>query len=312
MEDFMFYNVFTKKVPSSDGVNTLCGKVYVPVGEVKALFQVVHGMAEHIERYDEFMGFMADNGYVVFAYDHVGHGETGAKAGHFGYISDKFGYKTLVDDIHVFAEAVKADFPGKKHILMGHSMGSFAARIYAARYGKELAGLIPMGTGGYNPVAKIGILLTKTIKEKFGSTYISDFVNDLIFGSYNARTEKDSNFNWLSENKENVEKYESDEFCGYPFTVSAMQDLITLTYLANTNTVARETPKNLPIFLVAGAEDPVGAYGEGVKRVGFKLHQKGVKDVKFKLYKDARHEILNDFCKEEVFCDILAFAKRVI
>ena len=308
----MVYNVFTKKVPSCDGVNTLCGKVYVPVGEIKALFQVVHGMAEHIDRYDEFMGFMAENGYAVFAYDHVGHGETGAKAGHFGYISDKFGYKTLVDDAYIFAEAVKADFPDKKHILMGHSMGSFVARIYAARYGKGLAGLIPMGTGGYNPVAKMGILLTKTIKEKFGTTYVSDFVNNLIFGAYNARTEKESEFDWLSVNKANVEKYEADEFCGYPFTISAMQDLITLTYLANTQTVARQTPKNLPIYFVAGAEDPVGAYGEGVKRVAFKLYQKGVKDVKFKLYPGVRHEILNEDCKGEVMADILAFAEKVI
>ena len=114
----MVYNVFTKKVPSCDGVNTLCGKVYVPVGEIKALFQVVHGMAEHIDRYDEFMGFMAENGYAVFAYDHVGHGETGAKAGHFGYISDKFGYKTLVDDAYIFAEAVKADFPDKAFYIV--------------------------------------------------------------------------------------------------------------------------------------------------------------------------------------------------
>ncbi len=308
----MFYNIFTKEVMSSDGVNTLYGKVYVPAGEIKALFQVVHGMAEHIERYDEFMGFMAENGYVVFAHDHVGHGKTGAAAGELGYIADDGGYKTLIEDVRVFAEAVKADFPGKKHILMGHSMGSFVVRNYAAKYGEELAGLVPMGTGGPNPAAKIGITLAKEIKKKYGAHHVSELVHNLVFGSYNARTEKVNTFDWLSVDKENIVKYEADELCGFPFTVSAMQDLITLTYLCNAKETALATPEELPVLMVAGMEDPVGAYGKGVKQAGNMLCKAGVKDVKIKLYKGYRHEILNEACRGRVMADILAFAERVI
>ncbi len=308
----MFYNVFTKEVTSSDCVNTLYGKVYVPAGEIKGLFQVVHGMAEHIERYDEFLGFMAENGYVAFAYDHVGHGKTGAEAGELGYIADEGGYKTLIEDVRVFAEAVKADFPGKKHVLMGHSMGSFVVRNYAAKYGGELAGLIPMGTGGPNPAAKIGIELAKAIKKKYGAHHVSGLVYKLAFGSYNNRTEKLGEYDWLSVNKENVEKFEADELCGFPFTVSAMQDLITLTYRCNSKEVINATPKDLPVLLVAGTDDPVGAYGKGVVKVGNMFCTAGVKDVKVKLYKGYRHEILNEACGRRVSADILDFADRVI
>ncbi len=308
----MFYNIFTKEVTSSDCVNTLYGKVYVPVGEVKALFQVVHGMAEHIERYDEFLGFMAENGYVAFAYDHVGHGKTGKAAGELGYIAEEGGYKTLIEDVRVFAEAVKADFPGKKHILMGHSMGSFVARNYAAKYGDDLAALIPMGTGGPNPAAKAGIEIAELIKKKHGAHHVSPFMQKLAFGGYNARTEKNGEFDWLSVNKENIEKYMADELCGFPFTVSAMQDLITLTYACNLKEVVAATPKWLPILLVAGKEDPVGEYGKGVIKVGNMFYRAGFADVKVKLYKGYRHEILNEACKGRVSDDILAFADRVI
>lgn len=308
----MAYNVIEKEVLSSDGIHTLYGKVYVPDGEVRALFQVAHGMAEHIERYHALLAFLAENGFAAFAYDHVGHGKTGTAAGELGFIAENGGYKVLIEDIGAFAEAVKADFPGKKHVLMGHSMGSFIVRNYAAKYGSELSGLVLMGTGGPNPAAKIGIELAKKVKKKYGARHISPLIQSLAFGTYNARTEKETEFDWLSVDKENIEKYLADELCGFPFTVSAMQDLITLTARCNSTAWANAMPKDLPVYLISGDEDPVGAYGEGVKQVGFMLHRAGVKYAKFKLYKGYRHEILNENCKEEVCKDILDFANKVI
>jgi alpha-beta hydrolase superfamily lysophospholipase len=308
----MSYRITEKSVLSSDGVHTLYGKVYIPTGEVRALFQIAHGMTEHIGRYHEFMEFMAKNGFAVFAHDHMGHGKTGVEAGELGFIADDDGYEILIEDVHAFAEAVKADFPGKKHILMGHSMGSFIARHYAARYGGGLSGLVLMGTGGPNPAAKAGITVTKILKKKYGAHYVSKLVYKLAFGSYNARTENKNPYEWLSVNKENVEKYNADGLCGFPFTVSAMQDLITLTALCNTEKWARSMPKTLPIYLVAGSEDPVGDYGEGVKKVCRMLHSAGVRKSKIKLYRGARHEILNEACFPTVCEDILAFAQNVI
>lgn len=308
----MAYKIIEKEVLSSDGVHTLYGKVYAPEGNVRALFQVAHGMAEHIERYGEFLAFLAENGFAAFAYDHVGHGKTGTAAGELGFIADEGGYKILIDDIGIFAEAVKADFPGKKHVLMGHSMGSFIVRGYAAKHGKELAGLVAMGTGGPNPAAKIGIKLAGAVKKKKGARHISPLIANLAFGSYNARTAKETEYDWLSVDKENIAKYLADELCGFPFTVSAMQDLITLTASCNCASWAKSMPPSLPVYLVAGDEDPVGAYGKGVKKVCEMLHKAGAQDVKMKLYRGYRHEILNEACKEEVCRDILAFANRVI
>lgn len=308
----MSYKIIEKEVLSSDGVHTLYGKLYVPEGEVRALFQVVHGMTEHIERYGELMAFLAENGFAVFAHDHMGHGKTGKAAGELGFIAEEGGYNVLIEDVRVFAEAIKAEFPGKKHVLMGHSMGSFVVRHYAAKYGRGLSGLVLMGTGGPNPAANLGISVAKEIKKRYGAHHVSKLIYALAFGSYNARTSGEDPYSWLSVNKENVAKYNADELCGFPFTVSAMQDLITLTAKCNTKEWANAMPRELPIYLVSGSEDPVGAYGEGVKKVCRMLHMAGSRDTKIKLYRGARHEILNEDCRDEVCRDILAFAEKVI
>ena len=169
-----------------------------------------------------------------------------------------------------------------------------------------------MGTGGPNPAAKAGLTVASIINKNHGAHYVSRLINKLAFGSYNARTEKKTEFDWLSVNKANVEKYLADELCGFPFTVSAMNDLITLTSLCNTEKWACSVPKSLPIYLVAGGEDPVGEYGEGVKKVCRMLHLAGAKNVKIKLYRGARHEILNEACFPTVCEDILKFTEKVI
>ncbi len=308
----MSYRIIEKEVLSSDGVHTLYGKVYAPAGEVRALFQIAHGMTEYIGRYHEFMAFLAENGFAAFAHDHMGHGKTGTQAGELGFIAEKNGHEILIEDVRAFAEAVKADFPGKKHILMGHSMGSFIVRNYAVRYGEELAGLVLMGTGGPNPAAKAGLTVTEILQKRHGAHYVSALIYKLAFGAYNARTKNETAYDWLSVNKENVRKYLADELCGFPFTVSAMHDLITLTAGCNTEKWAKAMPKSLPVYLVAGTEDPVGEYGSGVKKVCRMLHLAGAKDVKTKLYRGARHEILNEACFPIVCKDILAFSERVI
>ena len=308
----MLYRIIEKKALSSDGTHTLYGKVYIPKGKVRAIFQIAHGMAEHIERYHEFMAFLAENGFAAFAHDHIGHGKTGKAAGELGFIAEENGHKILIEDVRAFAESVKADFPGKKHILMGHSMGSFIARNYAARYGGELSGLVLMGTGGPNRATKAGLTVTRILAKNHGAHYVSALIEKLAFGSYNNRTKKKTKFDWLSVNKENVSKYIADELCGFPFTVSAMHDLITLNALCNTKKWAKAMPKSLPIYLVSGGEDPVGEYGEGVKKVCRMLHLAGVESAKIKLYSRARHEILNEACYPIVCKDILAFAEMVI
>lgn len=303
----MEITTYIKKVPSTDGKHQLYGRVYLPQGEVKGLFHVVHGMTEHMERYEPFMRQMAEEGYICFGYDHLGHGRTVNDNSELGYIAKKDGWKLLVDDVTVFGNAMRADFGEKlPYILMGHSMGSFIVRLAAAD-GRTPDKLIIMGTGGPNPIAGAGLLIIAAMKLFGRGKKVSVFLQKMAFGSYNKKCDEDGKRGWLTTNPEIREKYGNDPLCNFRFTVSAMGDLINLTKRANDKAWFAALPKDLPVLLVAGVDDPVGNYGKGVKVVFNKLKKQGC-HVEIKLYK-GRHEILNDACREAVVEDIKAFVK---
>jgi len=300
-------------VGSSDGVHNLSGVVYLPDGEIKGLFHVVHGMTEHMARYDRFLSDMAAEGWVSFGYDHLGHGKTVNDDSELGYIAKKDGWELLARDVKVYSDAVRMQFGNDDMplCLMGHSMGSFVARLAAERFVK-VDHLIVMGTGGANPAAPIGLALIEIIKLFKGDKHFSRLVDNIAFGSYNKRfgggTDEDTKL-WLT-NDETVRKaYYADPYCTFNFTVSAMGDLIRLIKYTNCAAWYRNVSSSLPILLVSGEEDPVGNYGKGVKEVESKLKKQGIR-VSCKLYKGARHEILNDFTYEAVRDDIVEFCTR--
>ena len=300
---------YTKKeisVPSSDGLHMLKGVTYIPQGEIKGIFHLVHGMREYIGRYEHFLPFFAENGFVCVGYDHLGHGNT-ANEGELGFIAQKGGYKYLVEDVYRFAEHIKSEFPDLPYILMGHSMGSFIVRLAATRYRGIADKLIICGTAGSNPVASVGIALARILAKIKGSRAYSPLIESMAFGNYNKYFEGDTPYEWLTKDKEVIAKYQADKFCNYHFTISALADLITLTYKCNLNTWYIDMPKKLPILLVSGADDPVGNYGKGVREVYNKLKKSGAEDVTIHLYENCRHEIHNDSCKEESRNDILEF-----
>lgn len=300
---------YTKKkisVPSSDGLHMLKGVTYIPQGEIKGIFHLVHGMREYIGRYEHFLPFFAENGFVCVGYDHLGHGNT-ANEGELGFIAQKGGYKYLIEDVYRFAEHIKSEFPDLPYILMGHSMGSFIVRLAATRYRDIADKLIICGTAGSNPVASVGIALARILAKIKGSRAYSPLIESMAFGSYNKYFEGDTPYEWLTKDKEVIAKYQADKFCNYHFTISALADLITLTYKCNLNTWYIDMPKKLPILLVSGADDPVGNYGKGVREVYNKLKKSGAEDVTIHLYENCRHEIHNDSCKEESRNDILEF-----
>ncbi len=302
------------KVLSSDGVHTLSGVVYTPIGEVRGFFHVVHGMTEHIARYDRFMREMSEQGYICFGYDHLGHGNTVLNEGELGYIAAKNGHELLCKDVKVFADAVMTEYGRDKKLpyyLMGHSMGSFITRLAAEKYIKPDK-YICMGTGGKNPAAGMGLALLKVIKKIKGDRHVSKLIYKLAFGSYNKRfgggTEDDPS-PWLTADGEQRKKYYADRFCTFKFTVSAMGDLITLMKSSNRAEWYKNISKDMPILLVSGKDDPVGNYGKGVEQVCSDLTSHGC-DASFILYHGARHEILNDFTYEQVKADILEFLDK--
>lgn len=299
--------IVDKKVLSSDGIHQLAGKVYIPDGDIKGLVHVVHGMIEHIGRYDGFMRNLAENGYLAFGYDNLGHGHTANDRSELGFIAHTDGWKYLVKDVHVFGEEIKEEYGGLPYYLFGHSMGSFIVRLAAERYDIQDK-LIVMGTGGPNPAVTPGLAAIRMRKMTKGERYVSKFIENLAFGAYNKRFGNSDPVNWLSSIRQTRISFRSDPLCDFKFTVSAMEDLLMLTKECNSKHWFESRVINKPILLVAGAEDPVGNYGKGVKLVYDKLKANGA-NVKFKLYAGNRHEILNDVSSKQVIADILDFIR---
>lgn len=296
---------------SSDGIHTLAGVVYIPDGEIRGIYHTLHGMTEHIARYDAFMATLAENGYLACGYDHIGHGYTARNDSELGFFAKKDGYDILCRDVKVFADAIVAEFGNHPYILMGHSMGSFIARVSASKYIKPDK-LVIMGTGGKNPAADAGIALASVIGFFCGKKHKSKLIDSVAFGSYNkkfgGKVEGDKSL-WLTTDKSVRDIYYADKFCTFKFTVSAMKDLIKLIKLANSKDFYKNIDKSMPILINSGMDDPVGNYAKGIMEIKIELDRVGANSI-VKLYSGARHEILNDFCRDKVISDILEFCNN--
>lgn len=301
------------KVKSSDKIHDLAGYVYIPENNAKGFFHIVHGMTEHITRYDRIMTDLADEGYICFGYDNLGHGKTVNDKTELGFIAEKNGWDLLLRDVKLFSDAVINKFSDntterQPYYLMGHSMGSFIVRLAAEKYVKPDK-LIIMGTGGPNPASSAGIAVVELTKLFHGSKYISPLVYKLAFGGYNTKFKSDPDANsqsWLSTDQSIRKKYMDDEYCTFKFTVSAMGDLMRLLKNSNRPDWYKNISKKMPILLLSGKDDPVGDYGKGVETVHAKLKANGANS-RCIIYENARHEILNDFTYDQVKKDIIEF-----
>lgn len=301
-------------IPSTDGVHRIAARVYLPSPEtaVVGYFQVVHGMAEHIGRYDRFFSDLASRGFIAFGHDHLGHGHTVSDAAELGHIADKGGWRLLADDVAAVRKHVMATYPAKvPYVLLGHSMGSFVVRTASVLHGKP-DGLVVMGTGGPNPLSGIGLQVIRLVKALRGGKYRSAFLERLTFGSYDRGFPKDGDGGnlWLSADGANRAAYRDDPLCGFRFSAAAMEDLVRLQRFANSKRFFNGMG-GTPVLLVSGGDDPVGGHGRGVTAVYNKLRKAGT-PVEVKLYNGLRHEILNEGAAYgEITGDILDFALRV-
>ncbi len=299
---------------SVTGVCTIHGCEYTPDNdEVKAVIVLHHGMAEHQERYRGFIEFLTANGIAVFMHDMANHGKSNQNFEETGYFGEKDGYKFLVKDLKTTFDRAKAAYPDKKIIAMGHSMGSFITRCFTAWYADAgFAGAIYMGTGGSNPAAAAGDILSAFLAKMQGSKHKSKFIDKMTFGTYNKNFEGRTGFDWLTRDDKIVDRYISDDYCGFLFTVQGMNDLIKLNINANSPEWYNSVPKDIPILVISGEMDPVGNYGAGLREVHTKLLESGHSQAQLKLYEGGRHEILNEINKDEVYADILAFVENTV
>lgn len=299
--------------PSATGVCTIFGNAYTPDDDVKAVVVIHHGMAEHQQRYREFIEFIVSNGYAVFMNDMANHGKSNQNFAETGFFGKKDGYKGLVKDFESTVKRAKVAYPDKKIVVMGHSMGSFIVRCFTAWYPDAgFCGAIYMGTGGANPIAAIGDKMSAAIAKLTGYTKKVKLLDSMTFGAYGNRTEKRTQFDWLTRDSAIVDKYIADEYCGFLFSAQGMNDLVKLNIAANTDDWYKAVPADLKILVVSGAEDPVCEYGKGVKEIEQRLASSGHYNVEAKLYDGARHEILNEINKDEVYSDILDWINKTV
>ena len=298
----------TTTVTAADGT-PLHTYIWEPAGAPKAIVQIAHGMAEHAARYDRFAEALTAAGYVVYAEDHRGHGQTHPVGPDHGYFADKDGFQTVVRDLHEVTELARDEHPDIPVFLFGHSMGSFLARAYAAAYGGELAALILSGTAGdQGLLGKAGAAIAAVESRVRGRRAVSPLLDNLSFGAYGKAFKPNrTKFDWLSRDPEEVDKYVADPLCGNVFTAGFYADLLGgLAYIHDPKTSAK-VPKALPIRLLAGAMDPVGANSKGVEQVAGQYRKAGVQEVTTRFYVDGRHEMLNETNRDEVTADVIAW-----
>ena len=280
--------------------------------QVRAVLQIAHGMAEHSLLYMDFAAYMASRGFAVAVNDHLGHGKSVSSGGAYGYFGPG-GCQSMVTDMHKLSYLMKLDYPSLPYFLMGHSMGSFLARSYTAQYGNELAGVIYLGTGaGPGPLMlKAQLAFANGVVKKKGPLAHDPMFMKLSTGQFNKafapnRTEND----WLSRDEKEVDRYTNDPLCGFSLTVSGYRDILALESEINQSGWYRAVP-DLPILIASGDKDPVGDFGKGARKVAEGLKKTG-RNVTFKLYPGARHVLLCETNKDEVYADIAGFLESIL
>lgn len=299
---------------SATGVCNIYGCEYAPDNDdVSAVVVLHHGMAEHQGRYRDFIEYLVSRGYAVFMHDMANHGKSNQNFSETGYFGLKDGWKNLVRDLNTNFEKAKSAYPDKKMIVMGHSMGSFIVRCFTAWYADAgFDAAVYMGTGGSNPVAAVGDMLSAAVSKIKGAVYKSKMLDKLTFGTYNDKFEKRTKYDWLTRDKDVVDQYIADKYCGFLFSAQGMNDLIKLNISANSSDWYAKVPVDLPVLVISGAMDPVGNYAKGIKEVYDKLAATGHTKAENKLFPDARHELLNELNKDEVYAFLNDFIKKTI
>jgi alpha-beta hydrolase superfamily lysophospholipase len=270
-------------------------------------------MAEHAGRYRPFAEFLASKGIPAYGFDLRGHGRTTRTGedpdGKAGFLALAGGWDALVRDIGLWADFILKENPGVPLFLLGHSLGSFLARAYAASCGEKLAGLILSGTGNIPKFTGTLLRLFAKIEDEINGrkepgTLAFRFMFRMFARSVKGRRTR---FDWLSRDEKIVDAFIADPLCGRPLPSGFLYDFLKGAACLRKPAFIRKTPRNLPLYIFSGSGDPVGNFSKGVTEVYREYQKAGLSNISVKIYSGGRHEMLNETNREEVYRDVLAW-----
>lgn len=292
---------------SSTGKNKIHARQCTPDTAPRAIIQIVHGIAEYIDRYDSFMNFLAENGFLVVGEDHLGHGKSVDNSEDLGFFAEENGWDCVLNDMDKLRSIAREGHEDIPYIFFGHSMGSFLTRTYIIKHPDNYDACILSGTGHQlKPVIIAGSTLASAVAKKNGPRGDGKLLDKIAFGSYNKKIYGSTTpFDWLSRDCENVQKYIDDPLCGFVAKAGLYRDMMGGIKFVTKQENINKMNVNPPVLFVSGDADPVGDYGAGVNRAYKAFCKAGLHDVTIRLYPGGRHEIVNEINREEVFDDIL-------
>lgn len=304
---------YTEKIASTDSKNNLNVIIWETEKEPIGVLQIVHGMAEYIDRYDNFAKYMTEHGFNVIGHDHLGHGHSVSDEHDYGFFAEENGDKIIIEDMHSVTQYAREKWEELPNFILGHSMGSFCLRQYLTKYSNDVFGAIIMGTGWIPSAAALlgKTIATNTCKSK-GSHTVNPLLIKLTLEPYNkpfapART----NCDWLSRDEKQVDLYVNDKLCGFDFTAGAYKDFFTILEKIAKNRQLIGMRKSLPILITSGSVDPVGGK-KACEKLNAQYKRCGIDDVTLKLWENDRHEILNELDKSDVYQYIYKWLKSKI
>lgn len=304
---------YTEKIASTDSKNNLNVIIWETEKEPIGVLQIVHGMAEYIDRYDNFAKYMTEHGFNVIGHDHLGHGHSVSDEHDYGFFAEENGDKIIIEDMHSVTQYAREKWEELPNFILGHSMGSFCLRQYLTKYSNDVFGAIIMGTGWIPSTAALlgKTIATNTCKSK-GSHTVNPLLIKLTLEPYNkpfapART----NCDWLSKDEKQVDLYVNDKLCGFDFTAGAYKDFFTILEKIAKNRQLIGMRKSLPILITSGSVDPVGGK-KACEKLNAQYKRCGIDDVTLKLWENDRHEILNELDKSDVYQYIYNWLKSEI
>lgn len=290
---------------SRDNETKIHAVKWLPDAEPKGILILVHGMAEHIDRYEPFAAFMCDKGFIVAGNEHLGHGRS-VGSNPKGYFCKRDAATVVVRDVHRLKKTVQEEYPGLPIFIFGHSMGSLITRNYLTRYGTGVNGAIICGTLMMPKALLAGMgFICGILRLIQGSKHPSVFMNKMAFGSYCKKIENPRTpFDWLTKDESIVDEYIADKECGFLFTINGFATLKELLSRLHDKSALDRIPKDIPVLFIYGSEDPCGEYGVAVRGVISQYKELGIKDVTGICYEGDRHELLNETDRDTVMNDV--------